>query len=45
MTETLAPEEINGSGAIDREFTLESLIIEPGTDLWKEILAFSYLAI
>ncbi len=38
MTETLAPEEINGSGAIDREFALESLIIEPGTDLWKEIL-------
>ena len=39
MTETLAPEEIIGSGAIDREFALESLIIEPGTDLWKEILA------
>ena len=39
MTATLAPEEINGSGAIDGEFALESLIIEPGTDLWKEILA------
>ncbi len=39
MIETLIPEEIDGPEAIDREFTLESLLIEPGTELWKEILA------
>ena len=33
MIETLTPEEIDGPEAIDREFTLESLLIEPGTEL------------
>ena len=38
-SDVMTPEEIYGPEAIDREFALESLIIEPGTELWKEILS------